>query len=42
MRTCAMADKETVERWTVPQASVWIRTRDHATVRELGLAPRAR
>jgi hypothetical protein len=31
-----MADKETVERWTVPQASVWIRTRDLAIVRELG------
>jgi hypothetical protein len=33
-----MADKETVERWTVPQASVWIRTRDLEIVR--GLTPR--
>jgi hypothetical protein len=31
-----MANKETVGRWTVPQVSVWIRTRDLATVRELG------
>jgi hypothetical protein len=30
-----MADEETTERWTVPQASVWIRTRDLATVREM-------
>jgi len=36
LRGCAMADNETAERWTVPQASVWIRTRDLATVRELG------
>ena len=30
-----MADEETTERWTVPQASVWFRTRDLATVREM-------
>jgi hypothetical protein len=34
-----MADNETAERWTVPQACVWIYTRDLATVRELD--PRA-